>query len=135
VTAADDEALVRKAFADWARGDYDAVLAHIDPDVEWETNAPVLDLASKSRGHDAVRAFWDVWKEGWVNIHPEPEEFIRVGDELLVLARWRGTSRGGIEMDQPVALRLRIENGIMTRYISYWDRSQAFMELGLPLRD
>jgi ketosteroid isomerase-like protein len=81
-----------------------------------------------------VRAVWKTWSSSWNNIRIEPEEFIPAGDELLVLVRWRATSQAGIEVDQPVAFRFLIEDERTTRFISYWERAEAFEALGLPAR-
>jgi ketosteroid isomerase-like protein len=114
-----DEELVREAFEHWNRGEWEAALEHVDPDVEWRTATPLLDLPQVSHGHDGVRAFWQSWSSSWTNIRVEPEEFIPAGDELLVLVRWRATSEAGIEVDQPVAFRFLIEDERTTRFISY----------------
>ena len=129
-----DEELVRTAFEHWNRGDFEAVLEYIDPDVEWRTATPLLDLPQVSRGHDGVRAFWETWTSSWNNIRIEPEEFIQAGDELLVLVRWRASSQAGIDLDQPVAFRFLIRDQRVTRFISYWERAGAFEALGLPAR-
>jgi ketosteroid isomerase-like protein len=129
-----DEELVLAAFEHWNRGEWEAALEHVDPDVEWRTATPLLDLPQVSHGHDGVRAFWQSWSSSWTNIRIEPEEFIPVGDELLVLVRWRATSHAGIEVDQPVAFRFLIQDERTTRFISYWDRAAAFEALGLPAR-
>ena len=129
-----DEELLRTAFEDWNRSDWEAALRYIDPDVEWRTAVPLLDLPQLSRGHDGVRAFWQAWTSSWTNIRVEPEEFIPAGDELLVLVRWRATSRAGIEVDQPVAFRFLIREERVIRFISYWERDAAFEALDLPAR-
>ena len=129
-----DEELVRRAFEHWNRGEWEAALENIDPDVEWRTATPLLDLPQVSHGHDSVRAFWQTWSSSWTNIRIEAEEFIPAGDELLVLVRWRATSQAGIEVDQPVAFRFLIQDERTTRFISYWERSEAFEALGLPAR-
>ena len=129
-----DEDLVRTAFEHWNRSDFEAALEYVDPDVEWRTATPLLDLPQVSRRHDGVRAFWEAWTSSWNNIRIEPEEFIDAGDELLVLVRWRATSQAGIEVDQPVAFRFLIRDQRVTRFISYWERAEAFEALGLPAR-
>jgi ketosteroid isomerase-like protein len=129
-----DEELLRAAFEHWNRSEWDAVLPYLDPDVEWRTAAPLLDLPELSRGHDGVRAFWQAWTSSWTNIRIEPEEFIPAGDELLVLVRWRATSHAGVEVDQRVAFRFLIREQRVIRFISYWERAEAFRALGLPAR-
>jgi ketosteroid isomerase-like protein len=129
------EQLVRSALDDWNRGDWEAALTHVAPDVEWRTAAPLLDLPQLSWGHDGVRAFWQTWTASWTNIRVDAEEFILAGDdELLVLVRWRARSITGIDVDQPVAFRFRFRDELVTRFISYWERGSAFEALGLPAR-
>jgi ketosteroid isomerase-like protein len=127
-----DEELVRTAFEHWNRGDWEATLRYLDPDVEWRTATALLDLPELSRGHEGVCAFWQAWTSSWTNIRVDAEEFIPVGDELLVLVRWRATSNAGIELDQPVAFRFLTRDERVIRFISYWDRAEAFKALGLP---
>ena len=71
---------VRAAFKHWNRGEWEAALEHVDPDVEWRTATPLLDLPQVSHGHDGVRAFWEAWSSSWTNIRIEPEEFIPAGE-------------------------------------------------------
>jgi ketosteroid isomerase-like protein len=132
--ASTDEELVRIAFAHWNRGDWEATLQYLDPDVEWRTSAPLLDLPPVSRGHAAVRAFWQQWTESWTDIRIDAEDFIGAGDEVLVLVRWRARSQAGIDVDQPVAFRFLLRDGLVVRFTSYWERSEAFEALGLPAR-
>ena len=75
-----DEELVRIAFEHWNRGEWEAVLEYVDPDVEWRTTAPLLDLPPVSHGHEAVRTFWETWTSSWTDIRIESEEFITAGD-------------------------------------------------------
>ncbi len=56
-----DEQLIRTALERWNRGDWEAALEHVDPEVEWRTATVLLDLPEVSHGHDGVRAFWKSW--------------------------------------------------------------------------
>jgi ketosteroid isomerase-like protein len=129
-----DEELVRQAFEHWNRGEWEAALEHVDPDVEWRTAAPLLDLRRFRTGTTACAPSGRAGARAGPTSASEPEEFIPAGDELLVLVRWRATSQAGIEVDQPVAFRFLIHDERTTRFISYWDRAQAFDALGLPAR-
>jgi ketosteroid isomerase-like protein len=133
--SAQDKQLVRDALAAWNRGDWDAVLEHIHPDVEWRTSAQLLDLPQVSYGHEGVREFWRRWTGSWTAIRADVEEVIEVEGGLLVLIRWRARSTtAGMDVDQRVAFHFELRNHVVTRFVSYWDRSQAFETLGLPAR-
>jgi ketosteroid isomerase-like protein len=41
------EELVRAAFDHWNRGDFEATLRYLAPDVEWRTSAPLLGLPAR----------------------------------------------------------------------------------------
>jgi ketosteroid isomerase-like protein len=127
-----DEQLIREAIAAWNRRDWEAALERIDADVEWRGATELLDLAEVSRGHEGVREFWRRWTESWTDIRAEVEEFVPVDGGTLALVRWRASSPAGLEVDQPVAFHFEIRDHMVTRFVSYWERSQAFKALGLP---
>jgi ketosteroid isomerase-like protein len=131
-----DEKLVREALDAWNRGDWDAVLEHCDPDIEWRTAAQLLDLPQVSHGHEGVREFWRRWTGSWTAIRAEVEDVIEVDDGLLALIRWRARSTtAGLDVDQPVAFHFEIHDHLLTRFVSYWERPQAFEALGLRAHD
>jgi ketosteroid isomerase-like protein len=127
-----DEELVREALDAWNRGDWDAVLEHCDPDVEWRTATQLLDLPEVSHGHEGVRELWRLWTDSWTDIRADVEEVIEVDDGMLALIRWRARSTAGLEVDQPVAFQFEIHDHVVLRFVSYWDRALAFQTLGLP---
>jgi ketosteroid isomerase-like protein len=51
---ADYEPLIRRLYAAFNARDIDAVLEHLDPDVDW----PNAWEGGRVRGHDAVREYW-----------------------------------------------------------------------------
>lgn len=127
-----DEQLIREAVAAWNRGDWDAVLEHCHPEIEWRGATQLLDLPAVSYGHDGVREFWRLWTDSWTDINAELEEIIEIEDGMLALIRWRARSPAGLEVDQPVAFQFQIHDHVVTRFVSYWERSQAFEALGRP---
>ncbi len=53
--------IVRSVIEAHGRGDFAAVFAAYDPEVEWHVGgvgSAVSDLKPVYRGHDGVRAFW-----------------------------------------------------------------------------
>jgi uncharacterized protein len=133
--AQDNIEIVRTALDAWNRGDWEATLNFMHPDVEWRTSTPILDLPPVSHGHEGVRAFWRTWTASWNEIRADPEEFIPIGDDgVLLLLRWRARSNAGLDVDQQVAWHFTIRDGLLTRFVSYWEPAEAFKALGLPTR-
>jgi|SRR5215204_2535527 len=90
-----DEQLIREAVAAWNRGDWDAVLEHCHPEIEWRGATQLLDLPAVSYGHEGVREFWRLWTDSWTDINAELEEIIEIEGGMLALIRWRARPGGG----------------------------------------
>ena len=67
---ADEYDLLRRAYEAFNRRDVDAVLAVMQPDVEWANGLE----GGTVQGHDAVRAYW-IRQWGVIDPHVEPRSF------------------------------------------------------------
>jgi ketosteroid isomerase-like protein len=85
----DDEPLIRRVYAAFNARDIDAVLEHLDPDVDW----PNAWEGGRVHGHAAVR---DYWTRQWREIDPHVEP-------LAV----RPTPDGRVEVDVHQTVRAR----------------------------
>jgi hypothetical protein len=84
--------VVRSLYAAFGRGDLDAVLAPLDPDVSWRTpGAPDLPTAGLRHGVPAVREFFGLLLNTLDIADFQPHDFLAAGDKVVVL----GTSREG----------------------------------------
>ena len=56
--------LVRAVWEAWERGDTDAVLSFIDPDVEWLTaiERGLGRAGNVFHGYEGMREFWSLWR-------------------------------------------------------------------------
>jgi len=122
--------LVRSIYADWERGDLRATeWAH--PDIEWvtvgglEPGSATGLAAIEERSRDFRTALGD--------IRLQAEEYRELDDErILVLTR--DTARGrtsGVDTVQRRARLFHLQDGKVTRIISYWDRDRAVADLGI----
>jgi ketosteroid isomerase-like protein len=84
--------VVRGLYAAFGRGDLEAILAPLDPQVSWRTpGAPDLPTAGLRHGVPAVREFFGLLL-GTLDIADfQPRDFLAAGDKVVVL----GTSREG----------------------------------------
>jgi ketosteroid isomerase-like protein len=117
--------VVRAGIEAWNRRDWDAAMVAFHPEIEWRNSGVVPDVADVYHGHEGVRAFWDSWAGSWEDIRIEPEEFIDLGDRVLVLACFRASGRNQIEVNQPVAHLWTLRDGLILSFRSYWNRAEA----------
>ena len=126
--------LLRKAYEAFARGDVEAVLERLDPDVDWRPAiAPILGVDAV-RGIEAVRDFLtrDLF-EGFDQFRAEPLVFEDLGDDaVLVTARYVGRGESsGIELDQTFATLYRLRDGKAVSMRDYLTRAEALEAAGL----
>lgn len=119
---------VRRGYEAFARGDLEAVLELLDPDVDWQPAiAPILGVETV-RGRAAVRQFFtqDLF-EGFDEFRAEPLSFEDFGDIVLVAVRYTGRGESsGIELDQTFATVYKLGHGkTVTMMHDYSTRTEA----------
>ena len=92
--------LVRRHCEAHARGDFTAVFAAYDPEIEWHV-LRVADFGFDPVyvGHEGVRTFWRLWLSAWETTF-EYDEFIDSGEHVVVVQSQRMRARtSGIELE------------------------------------
>jgi ketosteroid isomerase-like protein len=115
------------------RGDYEALLAEIDPDVEWHAVFQVMfgGQATVCRGHEGVREYLRDLDEGFDVRHIEISELRDVGKRIVV-GRVRGRGRiSGAELDSPISFVAEFRDGKVVRMSDYLDSKEALQAAGL----
>jgi uncharacterized protein len=128
--------LARQGYEALAAGDLEAVLALLDPDVSVEVHTGRPDLPEVLRGYEGflenLQGLTDVFED----IEIEPEEFIDLGEHLVVPIYTGGHGRAsGIKVESRVVHIWTIRDGKATRFRVYESRQQALEALGLTDRD
>jgi ketosteroid isomerase-like protein len=126
--ATTDIEIVRRAFEDWGRGDFAAVLAVCDPDIE--LHDPGRTGAS-FQGHEGLMRFWREWLENWDDYRIEPVEFVEVGGKIFVAASQVGRGRSGIEVGQELFQVFRLRGSQVVEWWIYADEPEARRAVGL----
>ena len=125
--------LVRSIYAGWERGDFGAAdWAH--PEIQFV--AAEGPDPGQSKGVAAMAERWRQWMTVWENYRSEAEEYRELdGECVLVFMRHGGRGKtSGVEveqLDRRGANLFRIRHGKVVRLTLYWDREQAFRDLGL----
>lgn len=120
--------LLSTAFGAWNRGDIDAFLATVDPEVEWRTAGVFPGLETDYVGRDGVREFWDGFQEPWEQINMSYDELIEPApDEVLLRVRFRGVGRAGIEAEMVLGQHYVIRDDKLFRMRSFstWEQAAA----------
>jgi ketosteroid isomerase-like protein len=102
------------------RGDFEALLTHLDADVEWRTPTRVI------RGRNAVAGWLTGWHTSYAPKHI-PEKFIDVGDHVIAFV---SISYQGREDNRPAHV-WTLSDGLVTRVRIFPMREHAFEALGL----
>jgi ketosteroid isomerase-like protein len=108
------------------RGDVDAFLATLDPEVEI-FSTPELPNPGRYRGHEGWIKWTSQWFEAWEEFEVEIEDFEAVGQHhVLMAARQRGRGAGsGAPVEMVVFYLAEYHDGLATRFHLYATREQA----------
>jgi ketosteroid isomerase-like protein len=115
--------IVQDVYAAFGRGDIPAVLAVMDPGVEW---TPVIGsrvpTSGTRHGRDGVTEFFQHLGASLDFERFEPQESVAQRDKVVTLGhsigRWKATGRS-FETDWVMVFTLR--NGLITRFMEFVD--------------
>jgi ketosteroid isomerase-like protein len=115
--------IVRRSYVAFARGDMDAVMADMHPEIEWH-QAQGLPHGGLYRGLEEVRAniFEPLDEEWWDEFTAVPDEFLEAGDQVVVIGRYRGTAKEtGKQLDVPFVHIWSMSGDQAIRFRQYLD--------------
>jgi ketosteroid isomerase-like protein len=123
--------MVRAGYDAFNRGDIEAALAPLHPDIEWW---PAEDepITEPYRGHDGYRRLIAEARDGVPDLQIEIEELFVVSDRVVVCVRFWGRGR---DSGAPVEVRethvARLRDGKIIEVREYRDKAQALEAVGL----
>lgn len=107
--------ILREALGALDSGGVDAVLPYIDPEFEFTVPPNVSVEPDTYRGHEGLRRYFDSFYEVMDEVQLVPDEFIAVGDRVVVpmrlVARGKET---GIESEIRTVMVWRLREGKAT---------------------
>ncbi len=116
-------ALVERMFEAFAARDVDALLAVMDPAIEFfGPTATVLNEGKCYRGHDGIRRYFQDAEALWAELELLPAKYREVGNHVVVLGHVRARARDGLELDTPAAWVWRVEGDSVVWGSAYGDR-------------
>jgi ketosteroid isomerase-like protein len=118
--------LVRQGFEAMRDGDVDALVPFIHPDFEATTPAALAAEPDTYRGVDGIRRYFDSFYEAMDRVNFEPQDFIQVGERVVVPLTLRARGRTtGIETAQDVVTIWDVKDGKAIRIEVYATLEEA----------
>jgi ketosteroid isomerase-like protein len=122
--------IVRRLHDAYARGDLEAVLAALDPEIEVHDHD--LPDSASYRGLEGVRQWQADWGSSWEDWGWDAEEFIEAGERVVAVLRVHAKGRrSGIDVEQLNAAVWTLRDGKCVRLDYYDSRDQALQAAGL----
>ena len=124
--------LVERSYVAFARGDLDAVMADMHPEIEWH-QAQGLPHGGFYRGRDEVRRniFEPLDEEWWDEFTAAPDEFLDAGHEVVVVGRYRGRAKQtGRQLDVPFVHIWTLRDSKAIRFRQFLDTAGWVDALG-----
>jgi ketosteroid isomerase-like protein len=118
---------VRRLFERYERGDYDAALEYLDPEVVYETGQELPAI-----GRAAVRQMWERWGDAWDEMETFTGDYVDAGDHVLATVRYSGRGKAsGIEHDDVLFDVYTFRDGLCVRKQEFRERAEALRAAGL----
>lgn len=118
-----DVALVLACYEAFARGDIDAAVAPMHPEVEW-IEPEEFPNGGRRQGPQAVAEYLRASYAMWSELHSEPKPHRR-GDDIVIVHRVHGRLADGTSQEGTVADVFTVRDGRVVRMNAYADPGEA----------
>lgn len=124
--------LLRRFIEAFHARDLDAVLALVDPSIEWHSAFAAVGGAVY-HGHDGIRKWYRDMEDAWGNeLRVEPEAYFDLGQDTLMFYVLHGRGQNsGVEVAMPLAAVFRWHDGLNVYFQAYGHREDALSDLCL----
>ena len=124
--------LVRRGYELFNRGDIEAALEMLHPEIEWHTYIVPGPGGATYHGHDGVRELWAEAQRIFGDFRNVPEQMFEAGDRVVVFVRVEGVgTKSGAPVEARIAHLQTIRDGKLIRVESFGDRDEALRAAGI----
>ena len=118
--------VVRRGLEAFRRSDFEGVFAIFSPEVVVYSNPDEPGAKRRYEGWDGVLEYLSNWFSGWEDYLVEPQEFIDLGDHVVVDAREVGIAeQSGIRVAQGYSHTLKLREGKVVEWRMFGSLKQA----------
>ena len=123
--------VVAQAVAARNRGDMDAIVRLVSPDVVVDATRRLLDPATFT-GHDGLKTFIASLEEAWSEQQTRVERWVDTGDQVVALVHLRSTGRSSeVSVDAHPSWVYEVRDGKIARMTVYQTWDEALEAVGL----
>jgi ketosteroid isomerase-like protein len=123
--------LVRRGHEAFRHSGEEAIFEYLHADVDVTPVEELLD-AETYHGHDGFRRFFQTMRDAFGDFGWDPQEFVDLGDHVLVATRFFAEGRGsGAPVEATVYNVWTVRQGKVVRVRGYLSRPQALEAAGL----
>jgi uncharacterized protein len=123
-------ATLRDAYAAFNRGDIDAAVAGLDPQIEW-SEPESFPGGGTYRGRDGAKRYLTQSRAAWAEVISEPEEFIAAGDRIVVFVHARVRAKESKDWQEVrLADVYTVRDGKIVAMRAFADRQEALRWVG-----
>jgi uncharacterized protein len=118
--------LIRPIYEEWGRGNWRPRFDVYDPHMEWGWSDEFPGLAGVYEDHRDPNPRLRAWLDGWEHWRAEADDFLEIGDHVVVLASYHGRGKGsGVEIHQEGAHVFELREGKVVRLEIFASREKA----------
>jgi ketosteroid isomerase-like protein len=127
--------LIRPIYEEWGRGNWRPSFEVYADDMEWGWSDEFPGLAGVHRDSADPNPRLRTWLSEWDHWRAVPEEFLELGDHVVVMASYRGRGRGsGVEIVQEGAHVFKLRDGKVVRLEIFASRERALASVPTSAR-
>jgi ketosteroid isomerase-like protein len=123
--------LIRPLYDEWGRGNWQTQFEVYDPHMEWGWSDDFPGLAGVWEDHQTPNPRLRTWLSEWEHWRAEADEYIEIGDHVVVLASYIGRGKGsGVEIRHEGAHVFKLRDGKIVRLEIFANRTKALESVG-----
>jgi uncharacterized protein len=121
---------IRPIYEEWSRGNWRPRFDVYHPQMEWGWSDEFPGLAGVYDDRRDPNPRLRSWLSEWEHWRVEADEYVELGDHVVVLVTYHGRGRGsGVEVRQPGAHVFELRDGKVVRLEIFADRDRATMSV------
>ena len=134
--AAQKADLLRPIYEEWGRGNWRPAFDVYDPRMEWGWSSEFLGLGGVFEDRRDPNPRLHAWLSGWEDWRAEAEDYLEMGDYVVVLASYHGRGKGsGVEITQEGAHVFKLCDDKVVRLEIFASREKAIASVQAALSD